>query len=390
MDLVLAHWGCCHNTLTRTPLFPRMLFQPPGPLLLGRCQIASRTLSTLRTTGRLVTDLRTNSAAIQAAINAAFTSAGTPNGVNATLNRPLFFPQGHYIVNSTLTFTQVRGAHIYGAGGGVTLIEGIGVGAIATNGMDYCCWENMSVSSSGGSGVAAFELDWNGSGSVGLQSNLFSMVNFGGSSSAKCDYGMRIGFSGNGGSNNQFLQCEMAACNVAGLVTWSSSAVCNLMQGGGPANNPGIGIWMRNGQFSSINNWAPSGNGANSPTTIPGIQIDSGDGPCLLKGVRAEDVLFCVVTNANAIVMMDGCAGSSGTKEMCRTVTGTKLIMDQCETSENSSGTAMLCSDSSGGTVYLRACVFASPTTGYSPPYSYTTPGSGFLTGFAGTVAQAI
>lgn len=57
-----------------------------------------------------------DTAAIQAALNAAFGASGAPHGASYHLNRPVFFPAGHYIVNSPAATKTISGAAADGSG----------------------------------------------------------------------------------------------------------------------------------------------------------------------------------------------------------------------------------------------------------------------------------
>jgi len=302
-----------------------------------------------------------DTAALQAAIDAAFGPASSPHGIAATSNRPLFFPNGTYLVSSPLTLTRVRGAHIYGSGQLTTTIQAAN-GAIMINGMEYCSFENLSFSAGSGSassGAVAFEMNWDGTGAVGLQGNIFTNCSFGGG-----DYACRIGFSGHGGANNQFYACNFSNAAIAGMVTWSPGAMGQSIQGGGASIN-GSAFWVKSGQIASINDVGLAGN------TNQDVLMDS-IGPMLIKGCRTESPLFCPFNNPLAAVVLDGNSSSMSVKAFCHTQG--KAILDSCSTDTSSS--TVLCSDSSfTGTVYIRGCYFAQLN---------------FLTGFAGTVAQRI
>lgn len=182
-----------------------------------------------------------DTASIQACFDAAFKTSGTPNGVtNAWKNRAVFFPSGMYKITSALTLTDVYGGLIFGTGflssqilqqnfsGGVVISS-----CIVTNGMSNCCFRELDIGVPGGisfnSTSCGFDLDWSGSGSVGLGNNLFYDCYLGAASFT--GIGVRIAHGNNGGANNQFLKCGIGG-NPAVLVE-GAAAVNNLFQGGG-------------------------------------------------------------------------------------------------------------------------------------------------------------
>ena len=308
--------------------------------------------------GAVGNDLVDDGPAIQSAIDAAFGSAGSPNGT--------------YAVASPLILTRVRGAHIYGAGQESTKIKATSasVAVVQTNGLEYCCFEDMSFTGNVSASDVAFDLDWNGTGSVGLKGNIFTNCSFG-----SADYGLRIGFSGNGGINNQFYGCYFAANTIAGLVAWSASAVTNSVQGGGASENA-TAFWARNGQIISVND-------AGMANNTQDFLIDSAY-PMLIKGNRTESAVMCIQNHVNSCIVIEGTAGVASVNEFCRPKG--KVIIDSCTTdgNANSGAGAFLCTSGSyTGIVYIRGCYF--PGTS-----STATPWTHFLTGFAGTVGQNI
>lgn len=299
-----------------------------------------------------------DAAAIQAAVDAAFGSLASPHGTTATSNRPLFFPNGVYKVSTPILLTKVRGAHIYGAGQLATTITGAN-GAFITNGMDYCSFEDMAIN--GGASSIAFEMDWDGVGSVGLQGNVFTNVGFGGTG----DYACRIALSGNGGAGNQFYACNFGGGAVAGLVTWTAGAVGQSVHGGGASSNV-TAFWIKAGSISAINDVGFAGNSAQDV-------LDDGTGPILLKGNRTESSLSLKFTNANHVAVLDGHSAAASVNQFC--MTKGKAILDSC-TTDGANVNTKLCTDAAfTGTVYMRGCNFSQ---------------AAFLNSFAGTVAQNI
>jgi hypothetical protein len=296
--------------------------------------------------------------AIQAAVDAAFGTAAAPNGTTATSNKPLFFPNGTYKVNTPIVLTKVRGAHIYGAGPLATTVTGAS-GAFITNGCEYCHFEDMTFL--GGASSIAFELDWDGVGSVGLQFNSFSNVSFVGTP----DYSCRIGLSGNGGAGNQFYACNFGGGAVAGLVTWTAGAFGQSIHGGGASQNV-TAFWIKNGSISAINDVGFSGN------TSQDVLMDS-IGPVLLKGNRTESLLSLKFTNANSVATLDGHSCASSVNEVCQSKG--KVILDSCTTDSANVNTKLNTAAGFTGSYYMRGCYF---------------PQANFLVGFTGTAVQNI
>jgi hypothetical protein len=294
---------------------------------------------------------------IQAAIDAAFGTSGSPHGTSATLNRPLFFPNGTYPINTPLILTQVRGAHIYGSGMKSSYIKSSGA-ALVTNGMEYCNFEDLTFE--GATGSVCADIDWNGVGSVGLKGNIFTNVNFGGGT-----YACRLGFSGNGGSNNHFFSCTFENTSVCGLTAYGAQAIGNTVQGGGASSNV-TGYWAKSGQIASINDSGISGN------TTQDVLVDSAF-PILVKGCRTESDLFFKCNSTTGVAVLDGSSAAQSVNHFCHTKG--KAIMDSC-TTDSSNANTKLCNDATyTGKVYMRGCIF---------------PQANFMVGFAGTIGQNI
>lgn len=300
-----------------------------------------------------------DTAAIQAAVDAAFGTSGAPHGTTATSNKPLYFPPGSYLISSAITFTQVKGALIFGAGQFTSSIHSTGSKCFVTDGMEGCCFENMQLSVVNGAGNVCVELDWGGSGSVLLKGNTFTNCNFSGG-----DYAVRIGLSGNGGTNNKFDSCFIPNSGV-GIAAWSASATGNICVGTGVTSCTTAGLWAKDGQFSTFINGSLAGN------TID-ILMDSA-GPIIISGTRTESTTFCQFTSASSLAVLEGCTVSSAVSYFCNTKG--KAIIDCCGIYNGFSTLALTSSATYNGSVYMRG----------NPPLP-----AGFLTGFAGTLAQSL
>ncbi len=177
-----------------------------------------------------------DSAAIQATFDAAFGTSGSPHGINASLNRAVYFPSGNYLCHG-LTLTQVYGGRIFGAGQYTTLLTYNGpdvsgstlAPVITTNGFAYSTIENMTVSNTGRINTkerVCIDLDWDNTGSVGLNNSALVNVGFG-----NTKYGVRVAESGNDGRGISFVGCTSGACWYA-IKQNSDNALISVVGGG--------------------------------------------------------------------------------------------------------------------------------------------------------------
>ncbi len=227
--------------------------------------------------------------AIQAALNAAYGTTGSPHGLaGVTNNRAVYFPPGDYRITSPLTLRSVIGAHIFGAGRFTTRIQNISGGNVfTTNGFEYSRVESMELVTSG-SGVC-FDLDWDNTGPTALQSNTFSDIYF-----AAGAYGLRIGMTGNMGSENSILNCYFAGCSVAGLAARNYNAL-QMSVLGGNFGQCAIGIWVSAGSVPVIHGVGFQG------STDTDIAVDNTAGDCYsIQGCRSESVNFLRLHNGSA------------------------------------------------------------------------------------------
>lgn len=306
-----------------------------------------------------VTDDR---AAIQSAIDAAFGSSGSPHGVtNASLNQAVYFPAGVYKIGSPgLTLTDVYGAKIFGAGISASVLQlpaNAAHSAITTNGCKYCAFYDFQVSNPDGTSITsyAFDLDWGGSGSVGLGNNLF--FNFAASARLSASGGgLRIAHSGNGGANNQFIFCGFGG--NPGLLVEGASAYNQLVQGGGsgglnPMKCTGGSIHLDSCAFAS-------------ESTGDAVYISS-TSPCVINACRTEQVtpaVFLRAVGARIIVAACNSSDASGIGKVAVLSSSASVIFDGNSLSTLAAGGI---SGTAGCKVYDRGNNFASDVyTGYT------------------------
>ena len=271
-------------------------------------------------------------AAVQAAIDYAFGAAGSPHGLNFELNKPLFFPPGIYkLGNGTvdgIVFTQVKRGHIYGAVNSKLIIpfNSTNKQIIRTNGMESSLLENMTLELAGTpTGSVALDIDWDGTGSVGLQNNTFRKLEIGGGGSTGGATGVRIANSGNGGAANYFWNVistiigtgyHVKGANATGQVFQgicggSESHICWLVDGGSIATITGISNAGTNVQTDIV---------INNASTIT------------VQGVRSEASWFLELnaSGAKAIIQVArvGSGGHTGTQQNIKMAPGTTLAID--------------------------------------------------------------
>jgi hypothetical protein len=295
--------------------------------------------------------------AIQLAIDAAFGTAGSPHGTNAYLNKPLFFPNGRYMVSTPLVLTQVKGAKIYGVGSSSSLVVASGTtSALVTDGLEDCSFENIGFL--GGTGEPAVDIDWDRTGSVELRGNIFTNAQLSSRGGETASCGCRIGFKGNGGSGNHFFSCAFQNVDV-GLCAYGAEAIGNTVQGGSSSHND-TAFWAKDGQISSINDVGLAGNSVND------ILVDSAF-PILVKGCRTESPLFFKSNHVNGVAKIDACAASDTGVEFCHAKG--RAVLDSCLCYNSAH---RLCTDAAyTGAVYLRGNLL---TVNFLSGYSGTTP----------------
>jgi len=287
-----------------------------------------------------------DTAAIQAAVNECFGTRLSPHSwPKAHTNRPLFFPAGLYRTTASIDLTDIRGAHIFGAGRfDTTIINSAGKSVFRTNGFEYCRVEMMRLTSEGRS-ADVFDLDWTGGGKTALQSNTFADMFFDGGA-----VGVNIGKSGFMGSENLFINCFYGPCSVAGIKTSNFNALQNTMLGGN-IQSCSIGLWVFRGSFSVYNTgFQESGtcdikidNSANDTTVISGARSESPSFVRLRNGVTAHIV---------------GCAHLSANKGIFAEIDSCPAVIDSCVSlggALKGSGSVLISNSSFGRADWLDA-----------------------------------
>lgn len=247
--------------------------------------------------GALGNGIADDAAAIQAAFNAAFGTSASPHGSSAsTSNKAVFFPAGSYQCSTSLTLTQVYGGHIYGSGMNCTTIGYTGAStskpAIVINGMENSHIELFNI---GG----MIDLDWDGTGTVGLQSNLLSDILF----EFSCGIGCRIANSSNGGANTAFINVTGSQCLAVVRVVGSSAVGTTLFSGGGADGQNAVHIL---GGSASI--YGPS-YASNSSYDIK----TENQCPVAVYGYRTESQNFLEASGRAVVAGGVHSAGSNGT-----------------------------------------------------------------------------
>lgn len=262
--------------------------------------------------------------AIQAAFDAAFGPASSPNGLaNSKNNRPVFFPNGAYQLNSgTPTLTRVVGGHVLGAGSGATILNGRSTAAvIAINGAANLLLERFNLIG-GGVGSSSINLDWdNTSGGDGLHDNVFADLLM-----ANTADGIIIAKSGFGGANNLFEQCTFSNISGTGIDTRATSATNNITVLGGGGGCAQL-YWSNLGSIHSIQ---PSMGG----NTFD-VRVDSGL-PVTVIGGRTESAGFLKLTSG--VVTVRGMFDASGSGQLAN-ILGGKVSVDGCQSSVGINGT---------------------------------------------------
>jgi hypothetical protein len=266
----------------------------------------------------------------------------------------VFFPVGNYRIDSGLTLTQVSAGHIYGSGNGTSTIfyggGASGVTLLAINGMEDSRIERLSFAGSSSTGSVCIDLDWGGTGSVGLSNNMFSDLGC-----ANSPFGLRIANSGNGGANNTFFNCNHGNCSDTGFKVAGSAATGQTFISGG-ASSCGVGIRVTAGSIDSI---VGSGFATNTTWDITGAVS-------LVHGCRSESLNFINIAGLVNLAGIEHTAGSAGTS--IALASPGRAVVDSMHSS-------LGVITGSTGNLYLRGCSFASGT---------------YLTGFSGTVSQNI
>lgn len=242
------------------------------------------------------------------------------DSTHITLNNSTF-TSGY--TNGTVTAPALRlrsvfGGWIFGAGRANVNIHCVTSGGVclATNGCAHMDFDRLSFSSTGGLGTGsiALDLNWDGTGSVALNANGFTSVNFG------AELGVQIGALGSMGSENVFVNCNFTNCAAIGLVTRNFNALDQTIIGGG-ASGCGTAFKAITGSIGPIIQVGFSGN------TVYDIDIQAND---------TVSVTNCRTESANFI------NAASGT-----------FTISSCEQTSNLAGTFI---DNLNGSCVITAC----------------------------------
>lgn len=207
---------------------------------------------------------------------------------NRRLNYPLSIPSGAFVINKALKYTNVFGGHTTGAGEGATSITQItaNTSVITTDGIGYSDFADLELDGpSTGTNSAVFELDWSGTGQS-LQHNKFYNIFF---ACNGTDFGMRIGLSGNQGSETELYSPFINNCAQAAIETNNFNALGNKSFGGNIQSCNKYGVWVHEGGFSVFGTQMQNGVYAQVSNTGADIEYDNQAGNAdVVASVRSE------------------------------------------------------------------------------------------------------
>lgn len=306
------------------------------------------------------TGVADSAGAIQDAFDDAFGTSGSPHGsADAADNQPVFFPNGSYKVNSSLTLTKVVGGRIFGAGMTQSgLASGVNAPILITNGCSNLIIEQIGFQQITRDGnQIGIDLDWDGvaTNCDGLHNNVFRDVGFG-----NCQTGIRLGHSNNDGANNFFEGCSFS--NNARCIHVKSPEALNNSALHCVAQTFDIAFHAEEGQIHLYS--LVIGASAGTPYAV---QIDT-IYPCNIIGGRSEgcDTLFQI---NDGILAIRGHVQAGGTEFI--EINGGKVTIDTCVITNGGGGEI----NGAAGSLYLR---------GNSSFIPFDT------SGFSGTIVQNI
>ena len=239
-----------------------------------------------------------STAALQAAINACFGSVASPNGYALRhKNSALFIPKGTYSISDSLNIRSLIGGKIFGEGRFATTIRQTAANKAVfyTNGCGYTTFSDMCLQCTASNTGAIFDLNWDGTGTVALQSNTFSNIYFIGLPNLSVSKGLAIGVGGYQGSENLISNCFFEALN-SGIYVANFNALQNIMIGGN-IQACRYGIYVVAGSVTNVygtgfqNDLFSSG----SQVTEGGwdiIVINSVNDQMVIEGCRSEGMRF--------------------------------------------------------------------------------------------------
>ena len=266
---------------------------------------------------------------IQACADACFGPASSPHGATPSLNVPMYFPPGKYLISGTtgITLRSVLGGIISGAGRFASQIINNTVNGpiFTTNGFAYTIAENMLLQP--GAGAVGFDLTWDNTGGVSCQSNTFRNIYF-----LEGAYGLRIGNNGFMGSENKIDNCFFDSATVAGLATMNYNALQQTVIGGN-CQSCAVGILVNEGSVNFI-----SGMGFQLSSDYDIKQVNSANDTLCVIGCRSESLNFIQAGGqAHAVIsgishlnvsagILSYCGGSPVTIERCVSLAGVVSI----------------------------------------------------------------
>lgn len=191
---------------------------------------------------------------IQEAIYAAFYSGTTtPNENNTYLNKPLYIPEGNYLVNKAPTILKLKGGMVMGAGRRATTITSTAdVPALQLNGAWYTRFVGLQFFANSARTFGVVEIDGNydGTNTQGVQGLSWYDCFFHGNDLATyCTAICRQGGSGAQGSEISFYSCHWQNPIEAGYFQTGFNAVQNAIYGGNFQGHPKYGVFLNAGQI---------------------------------------------------------------------------------------------------------------------------------------------
>ena len=244
--------------------------------------------------------------AAQEAEYAAFGQFG--HGTNATLNRPLYFPAGGYRFNKTLQILNVQGGQIYGDGRIATSlnIAAANQSVVKMNGFSYSTVSRMQFNGAG-TNAGTFPIvdaDWDGVQAAGFQAVTFYDCLFQGNS-VNSQIGLRVGVTGNQGSEFTYIDCHWTGFTVAGVRLSNFNALQHTFIGGNFQSNLKYGIWIQGGTVNLLS----VGFQTTLKTQIDNLGADlaiftvAGGDTSTIKGCRNETGVLVRSTSGHRVII---------------------------------------------------------------------------------------
>ena len=242
----------------------------------------------------------TNNVAAQAAADVCFGPASAPNGSsNSSLNKELHFGNGVFTFTGEVYLRSVQGGKITGAGRFATKINQTAAApAFRTNGMAYTRISDMIITGTVATTVL-FDLDWDNTGGVALQSNTFENVYFKGSNVVI--NGVRIGETGFMGSENLFINCFWETFDY-GINIRNFNALQNTLIGGNiqGCRLRGVLVFRGSCMLYSVGFQNDLGATGSDQVTLGGWDVEfqnSANDVSVIDGCRSESLRLCQASN---------------------------------------------------------------------------------------------